>query len=249
MPKGGVVRPISLALGPVHNWQLNCLPGPVNIAARADRCDDSRYMQMSLPVNCLHKIKKLFPFQQRKSWWWWWQAERVHWGGIANLLTSIATFCAHDTADCRAQMSAQILSACGPRLCERVVHCSMNVTCVWHHHRLRLRRRQLLHLLFRHCPVADYASASDDRSSFCDRRSQWADPPPARPAWVMDIIALDPRLYLATCMQHLGAFGAFWCLAYRLADVPTLQLSSLFCMCVVSVVCCSCASCCSCCCC
>lgn len=75
MPEGGEVRPISLALGPVHNWQLNCLPGPVNIAARADRCDDSRYMQMSLPVNCLHKIKKLFPFQQRKSWWWW-QAER-----------------------------------------------------------------------------------------------------------------------------------------------------------------------------
>lgn len=50
-------RPISLALGPVHNWQLNCLPGPVNIAARADRCDDSRYMQMFHPVNCLHKIK------------------------------------------------------------------------------------------------------------------------------------------------------------------------------------------------
>lgn len=163
---------------------------------------------MSLPVNCLHKIKKLFPFQQRKSWWWWWwwQAERVLWGGIANLLTSIATFCAHDTADCRAQMSAQILSACGPRLCERVVHCSMNVTCVWHH-RLRPRRPQLLHLLFRHCPVADYASASDDRSSFCDRRSQWADPPPARPAWVMDIIALDPRLYLATC---IGSIWGIW---------------------------------------
>lgn len=201
----GEGRPISLALGPVHNWQLNCLPGPVNIAERADRCDDSRYMQMFHPVNCLHKIKNCSHSSKEnhddddddddKH-------REDSKGGFSNLLTSIATFCAHDTADCRAQMSAQILSACGPRLCERVGHCSMNVTCVWHH--LRLQHRQLL-LPFLHCPGADYASASDDRSSFCDRRSQWADPPPGRPAWVMDIIALDPTIF---GYMH-GAFGAF----------------------------------------
>lgn len=128
------------------------------------------------------------------------------------LLTSTATFCGHDTADCRGRMSARILSACGQRRAGRVGRCWTSGTCGWLRPRLRRCHRPL-----RRCPPAGDGRGRGGRSSSCGRHWQWDDRPPGTPVRINRCNGI--RSLAATVVEHYH-------IDFDIRLQPTLQLSS-----------------------